>query len=94
MNTETLARATFVLNKSAAEDLTYLSTRMGQSRSALVREILEPSVADLASLVRRIPESPESPGPADAEQFRVALRGLLEMTYAHGLSQLEGPLSE
>ena len=40
MNTETLARATFVLNKSAAEDLTYLSTRMGQSRSALVREIL------------------------------------------------------
>lgn len=91
MNTETLARATFVLNKSAAEDLTYLSTRMGQSRSALVREILEPSVADLAALVRRIPDSP---GPADAEQFRVALRGLLEMTYAHGLSQLEGPHSE
>ena len=55
MNTETLARATFVLDKSTAQDLFYLSSRMGQSRSELVRELLRPAVSELAALMRAIP---------------------------------------
>lgn len=87
MNTETLARATFVLSKDASDDLAYLSSRMGQSRSSLVREMLEPSVREMAAIVRRIPDSPTA---QDAEAFRRELRSLLVDTYDTGLNVLEG----
>lgn len=58
MNTDKLARATFVLSKSANDDLAYVAARMGQSRSALVREVLEPSIVDMAAMLRGLPAQP------------------------------------
>lgn len=71
MNSETLARVTFVLDKSTAEDLAYLSLKLGQSRSALVREVLGPPVSGLAAMMRQVPDNPT---PADVRQL--ALSGL------------------
>lgn len=83
MNTETLARATFVLDKSTAEDLSYLSARMGQSRSELVREVLGPAVSEMAALMRAIPENPT---PADLERLRMDGMALMADAYSAGLS--------
>lgn len=58
MNTSKLARATFVLSKSANDDLSYLSRRMKQSRSSLVREVLEPGIVQLAQMLRAVPDKP------------------------------------
>lgn len=66
MNTNKLARATFVLSRSANDDLNYVSQRMGQSRSALVREVLEPAVVQLALMLRSVPEHPSQ---EDLDQF-------------------------
>lgn len=85
MNTETLARATFVLDKSTAEDLTYLSSRMGQSRSELVREMLRPAVSELAALLRAIPENPTE---ADLDKFRIGGMTVMADAYSAGLSTL------
>lgn len=71
MNSETLARVTFVLDKHTAEDLAYLSRRMGQSRSALVREVLAAPVSGMAEMLRSVPDNPS---PADVRQL--ALTGL------------------
>ena len=62
MNTSNLARATFVLSKSVDSDIAYLSRRMGRSRSSLVREVLEPVMTEMASLLRSFPDQ------ADADQ--------------------------
>lgn len=71
MNSETLARVTFVLDRHTAEDLAYLSQRLGQSRSALVREVLTAPVAGMAEMLRAVPDNPT---PADVRQL--ALSGL------------------
>lgn len=60
MNTQELARATFVLSKKVNSDLAYLSRRMGRSRSALVREVLEPGITEMAALLRSVPDQPTS----------------------------------
>ena len=85
MNTENLARTTFVLDRSTSEDLAYLSSRMGRSRSSLVREILSPTIADLASLIRQVPESPTE---SDLEGFRRAGLDLMGDAYSAGLQVL------
>ena len=66
MNTSKLARATFVLSRSANDDLDYLSQRMGQSRSSLVREVLEPGIVQLAQMLRAVPDHPTQ---ADIDLF-------------------------
>lgn len=71
MNSETLARVTFVLDRHTAQDLAYLSSRMGQSRSALVREVLAAPVSSMAEMLRQVPPNPT---PADVRQL--ALNGL------------------
>ena len=81
MNTETLARATFVLDKSTAQDLSYLASRMGQSRSELVREILGPTVSEMASLFRSIPDQPTE---ADLERLRDGGLSLMDSAYLTG----------
>lgn len=86
MNTETLARTTFVLDRSTNEDLAYLSSRMGRSRSSLVREILSPAISDLAALIRQVPETPT---PADLDSFRRAGLDLMGAAYSSGLQVLE-----
>lgn len=86
MNTQNYARTTFVLDRSTASDLTYLSRRMGRSRSDLVREILAPSIAELAGLVRCLPDQP---GPDDVERFRRGAVVLIGDAYQHGLVALD-----
>ena len=71
MNNETLARVTFVLDRHTSEDLAYLSERLGQSRSSLVREVLAAPVAGMAEMLRSVPDNPS---PADVRQL--ALNGL------------------
>lgn len=87
MNTETLARATFVLDKSTAQDLAYVSSRMGQSRSELVREILGPPVHDLAAILRSVPDNPT---PEQVELFRSQALALVESQYDQGVTVLRG----
>lgn len=87
MNTETLTRATFVLDKSTAQDLSYLSARMGQSRSELVRELLRPAVSELAALMRSIPDKPTAD---DVERFRLDGLSLMADAYSDGLATLLG----
>lgn len=71
MNSEALARVTFVIDRRTSEDLVYLSERLGQSRSSLVREVLAAPVAGMAEMLRSVPDNPS---PADVRQL--ALYGL------------------
>lgn len=67
MNADKLTRATFVLDRETSEDLSYLAHRFGQSRSALVRGVLAPSISDLARVVRQVPDNPT---PRQVGRFR------------------------
>ncbi len=58
MNTDMLARATFVLDRTTSERLGYISKRMGVSRSSLVREVLEEPIALMAKWVESVPDEP------------------------------------
>jgi hypothetical protein len=66
MNTDKLARATFVISKAANDDLAYLARRMQQSRSSLVRDVLEPGIQEMAAMLRAVPDHP---GQADLDLF-------------------------
>lgn len=68
MNAETLARTTFVLEKRTAEQLAYLSHRMGVSRSSLVREVLTRPVEQMAAMMGKVPDNPT---PADVRQLAI-----------------------
>lgn len=64
MNSEQLARATFVLDRATSERLTAISRRMGVSRSALVRDVL----AEPVELMHRWVQSlPDNPAPEDVQ---------------------------
>ena len=69
MNTANLARTTFVLDRATADQLGYLSRRMGVSRSALVREVLAEPIATMAKLVEAVPDQPT---PDDIRQLALA----------------------
>lgn len=71
MNENLLARATFVLERKTAEQLSYLSDRMGVSRSELVRHVLTQPVEEMAALMGRLPENP-----TEADLRQLALDGL------------------
>ena len=81
MNANNLARTTFVLSRSVHEDLNYLSKRTRQSRSALVREVLEPSIIEMARALRKIPEKPTL---ADLEQFKADALRFMDDVHAEG----------
>lgn len=55
MNTDLLLRATFVLDRVTAERLTAISSRLGLSRSALVRDVLAEPVALMHTWVASLP---------------------------------------
>lgn len=71
MNTDNLARCTFVLDRSTAHHLAYLSRRFQRSRSDIVRELLKAPIETMAELVERIPDDPS---PEDLRQL--VLHGL------------------
>lgn len=79
MNTDNLARSTFVLDRSTADQLAFISRRMGVSRSALVRDVLAEPVALMATWVRSLPDDPQ---PSDAarleERMQLDLAGLID----------------
>ncbi len=58
MNTDNLARCTFVLDRTTAHQLSYLSRRFRRSRSDIVRELLKDSVDTMAKLVQQVPDQP------------------------------------
>jgi len=71
MNTENLARCTFVLDKDTAQHLAYLSQRFRRSRSDIVREVLREPVEVMATLIRSLPEEP-----TEADLNQLVLSGL------------------
>lgn len=58
MNTQKLARATFVLDRVTADQLDFISRRMKVSRSELVRDTLAEPIALMAKWVQSVPDSP------------------------------------
>lgn len=65
MNTDLLHRATFVLDRVTADRLTAISTRLGVSRSALVRDVLKEPIELMHRWMVALPENP-TPEQADA----------------------------
>lgn len=66
MNTDQLARCTFVLDRSTAHHLAYLSSRFKRSRSDIVRELLKDPIESMATLVQSVPDDPS---PEDLRQL-------------------------
>jgi hypothetical protein len=58
MNTDKLARATFVINRETHEQLGYIAGRMGSSRSDIVRDILAEPISLMAKWVHSLPDQP------------------------------------
>jgi hypothetical protein len=60
MNTSKLARTSFVLDRETHDQLRYLSSRMGVSRSELVRDVLAEPIALMAKWMLSVPDDPTS----------------------------------
>lgn len=58
MNTDLLQRATFVLDRPTAERLTTIATRLGVSRSELVRDVLAEPIELMHKWVTGLPANP------------------------------------
>ena len=71
MNTNLLARTTFVLNRVTHDQLDYISRRMNVSRSELVRDVLAEPIAIMAKWVLSVPETPTE---ADATRIGEAVQ--------------------
>ena len=84
MNTDKLARATFVLDRSTVQGLAYLSRRLQRSRSELVREVLGDPIDGMVTLLRRHPEG------AEVDPRQLALDGLnmIESAALDGLAAI------
>lgn len=73
MNTDALARTTFVLDRETSLQLDSISRRMGVSRSSLVRDVLREPVAMMAGWVDRLPTD-RAVTPSDAVEFRDSMQ--------------------
>ena len=71
MNTDLLHRATFVLDRVTADRLTAISTRLGVSRSALVRDVLKEPIELMHRWMDALPANP-TPEQAEAVMGQVA----------------------
>ena len=87
MNASNLARTTFVLSRSIHDDLNYLAERTDQSRSAIVREVLEPSIAEMARIMRTIPDQPT---PDDLVRFTGEARQFFDSVHQEGVELFKG----
>ena len=72
MNTEKLARTTFVIDRDTADQLAFISKRMNVSQSALVRDVLAEPVALMAKWVASVPDKPTKD---DAEKLFDGMQG-------------------
>lgn len=84
MNTDKLARATFVLDRSTVEGLAYLSRRFQRSRSELVREVLGDSIGGMVTLLRRHPEGSE----VDPRQLALDGLNMIESAALDGIAAM------
>ena len=57
MNTDKLARTTFVLDRETHDQLSYVARRMGVSRSALIRDTIAEPVAMMHRWVSSVPDN-------------------------------------
>lgn len=71
MNTDRLARATFVLERETNDQLARIARKFSVSRSTLVRDILTEPVALMAKWLDRVPEK------VTADDRQMLLEGLL-----------------
>lgn len=91
MNTDSLQRVTFVLDRVTAEQLSAIAQRLGVSRSSLAREVM----AEPVELMHRwIASMPAEPTKADAEamleRMAVDVEGWLDSKTAQ-FDLLRGP---
>ena len=82
MNTQDLARTTFVLKRETHEQLNRISRRMGVSRSVLVRDVLAEPIAMMAKWSDSLPAdihtlTPEQ-GAAAVESIQLDLVEFME----------------
>lgn len=77
MNTDKLARATFVLDRVTFDQLDYISRRMKVSRSELVRDALAEPIALMAKWVQSVPDSPTAEDVSELQE--TAQLDLVEM---------------
>lgn len=81
MNTDQLARTTFVLQRETHDQLNRISKRLGVSRSNLVRDVLAEPVALMAKWVDSVPAEPT---PQDVAAAQELLQGdLIEFIDRH-----------
>lgn len=71
MNRHKWARATFVLDHQMIDNIRYCSSRMGVSRSELLRGLGAEPLSDMAQLLRGLPSNP-----TEADINQLALDGL------------------
>lgn len=71
MNRQKWARATFVLDHQMIDNIRYCSSRMGVSRSELLRDLGAEPLSDMAKLLRGLPANP-----TEADINQLALAGL------------------
>lgn len=86
MNTSKFARVTLVLERGTADDLDYLSDRLGFSRSELAREALTVPLRVMRQALGEVPA-----GEADPRQ--IALVGLDVLDHAKA-ALLDAPVAE
>lgn len=87
MNADKWVRRTFVLDLETAESLDYCAARMGRSRSEFLRAVVAEPAADLAGLLRRVPESPTA---ADLADLAAAGLAVVERRAGPQVSKLIG----
>lgn len=66
MNTDLLARTTFVLDRATSDRLTAISRKLGVSRSSLVRDVLQEPVELMHRWVDSMPAEGMTPEAAQA----------------------------
>lgn len=71
MNRKKWVRATFVLDHEMEKNIRYCSSRMGVSRSELLRGLGAEPLSDMAQLLRGLPANP-----TEADVNQLALSGL------------------
>lgn len=81
-----LSRVSFTLPPSLVSDLSFVSERVGVSRSAIVADVLGQPLADLRKLLEAVP-----PSPTQADVLR--LRGESEALIEERLAQLRANLA-
>lgn len=75
MNTDLLARTTFVLDLDTHEKLQRISVRLGVSRSSLVRRLLTDPVHFMDAQLAKLPvEADASMSPEEAAEFVESLQ--------------------